>query len=154
MPELQARLDALALSRSAAAYLAAAAAYQSLGVDDRAFDLLTAGVAEHPRHGGLHEAVARQWRVWGMPERGLRDAHLAVRYAPGSASAQTTLGTILWDLGRYRDAVACFAGAADRAPEAPYARHNYCAALRATGQATPADCPATPVLPERVRSQP
>lgn len=148
-PSLRAKLDALAATRSVAAYLDVAAAYRTLGIPDRAFDYLAAGLKDHPRHGTLHEAIARQWQAWGLPARGLRDAHLAVRYAPRSPAAQTTLGRILWDLGRYDDAAAAFTTAARLAPAAAYARHNHCAAARALGRTAPDDCPATPVLPPR-----
>lgn len=148
-PALQARLDALAATRSAAAYLDVAAAYRALGIPDRAFDYLAEGLRMHPRHGALHEGVARQWLAWGLAGRGLRDAHLAVRYAPASAAAQTTLGRILWDLGRYGEAGTAFAAAVRLAPSATYARHNHCAAERALGRVAPIDCPATPHLPSR-----
>lgn len=149
-PALQAKLDVLAATRTAAASLDVAAAYRALGIPDRAFDYLVEGLKAHPRHGGLHEAIARQWQAWGLPDRGLRDAHLAVRYAPRSPAAQTTLGRILWDLGRYDDAAAAFTTAARLAPAAAYARHNHCAAERALGRTAPDDCPATPVLPPRI----
>lgn len=148
-PALTARLDALARSKTAAAYLDVAAAYRALGIADRAFDYLLEGLAAHPRHGGLHEAVARQWQAWGFPGEGLRDAHLAVRYAPASPGAHTALGAILWDLGRYGAAADAFAAAVRLAPTASYARHNHCAATRALGRVPPTDCPATPVLPRR-----
>lgn len=148
-PALQARLDALAATRSAAAYLDVAAAYRALGIPDRAFDYLLEGLRAHPRHAALHEGVARQWLAWGLPDRGLREAHLAVRYGPASAAAQTTLGRILWDLGRFDQAGDAFAAAAQLAPSAAYARHNHCTAARALGRATPVECPPTAPLPPR-----
>lgn len=148
-PSLQARLDALAANKTASAYLDVAAQYRQLGIADRAFDVLLAGLADHPRHGGLHEAVARQWQAWGFPSEGLRNAHLAVRYAPAAAGAHTVLGTILWDLGRYSQAAEAFAAAARLAPAAAYARHNHCAATSALGRVPPDDCPPIPRLPRR-----
>lgn len=144
-PRLSAALAALDARPSPAAYLAVAAAYRALRIDDRAFDYLSAGVAEHPRDAVLHEALARAWRDWGFPERGLRDAHLAVRYAPASATAHNTLGTLLWALSHHADAAAAFAAALTLDPGASYAQRNLCLAAAALGRPAPASCPAIPV---------
>lgn len=118
-PVLKARLDALAASPTPEAHLDVAAAYASYGVHDRAYDHLAAGLVLHPTHAGLHEAVARLWRDWGLPERALRHAHLAARYAPQSAAAQTVLGSVLWTLDARDAATRAFARAFALEPSAP-----------------------------------
>lgn len=139
-PLLRSRLAALAASPTPEAHLDVAAAYGAYGVHDRAYDHLAAGLVLHPRHAGLHEAVARLWRDWGLSERGLRHAHLAVHYAPASPAAHTTLGTVLWALDKRDLALEAFARAADLAPPASYARKNWCTALRELGRPRPFAC--------------
>lgn len=143
-PRLSAALAALDARPSPAAYLAVAAAYRGLRIDDRAFDYLSAGVVEYPRDAALHDGLARAWRDWGFPERGLRDAHLAVRYAPASATAHNTLGTLLWALSDHAAAAAAFAAAVTLDPAAGYARRNLCLATVALGRPVPTPCPAVP----------
>jgi Flp pilus assembly protein TadD len=118
-----------------------AAAYRAHGVYDRAFDYLREGLASHPTHPGLHDATARQWRDWGLLDRALRHAHLAVRYGPTSPAAHTTLATVLWAVGARVDAVHAFARAVELAPHAGYARHNRCVAERALGRPPSSPCP-------------
>lgn len=147
-PVLRERLAILALAPSPRAYLDAAAAYRLYAVHDRAFDLIQQGLATFPHDPGLHAAAAEAWRDWGLPGRGLRHAHLAVRYAPESAAAQTTLGTLLWAVGAERDALHAFERAAALAPDADYARHNRCVAARALGAAMVAGCAPAGRAPE------
>ena len=52
------------------------------GVRDKAFDYLTEGLRRDPTDAALHDALARAWRDWGFPDRGLTAAHRAVYYAP------------------------------------------------------------------------
>ena len=144
-PGLRARLTMLSIAPSPAAYLEAAAIYRGYGVTDRAFDLVTEGLTHFPRDGRLHAAAAAAWRDWGFPERGLRDAHLGVRYAPGSPDAQTALATVLWALDDRDAAFAAFTEAARLAPGAAYARENWCRAARALARPLPATCPAAPL---------
>jgi tetratricopeptide (TPR) repeat protein len=139
-PVLRARLDALAASPTPEAHLDVAAAYAGYGVHDRAYDHLAAGLVLHPTHAGLHEAVARLWRDWGLPDRALRHAHLAVRYAPESAAAQTVLGSVLWALDARDDATRAFARAFALEPAAAWARHNWCTAVAARGDRRPFAC--------------
>lgn len=149
-PLLRARLDALAASPTPEAHLAVADVYTSYGIHDRAYDHLAAGLALHPTHAGLHEAVARLWRDWGLPERALRHAHLAARYAPASAAAQTVLGSVLWALDARDDATRAFARAFALEPGAAWARHNWCTAVAARGERRPFACDtpyARPVTP-------
>lgn len=139
-PLLRTRLAALAAAPTPDAHLDVAAAYASFGIHDRAFDYLAAGLARHPQHAGLHEATARLWRDWGLPDRALRHAYLAVRHAPDSAAAASTLGTVLWALGARADATAAFARALALEPVAPWARANWCTAVLALGRPRPFSC--------------
>lgn len=139
---LRARLALLAARPSPRAYLEVAATYREFGVDDRAFDYLARGLTAFPHDSALHDATARQWREWRLPAQALRHAHLAVRYAPASAAAHTTLGTVLWALGQHAAATAAFRRAADLAPNADFARHNLCHAERELGRPTRAGCDA------------
>lgn len=146
-PDLRARLTRLALAPSPAAYLDAAAAYRGYGVADRAFDLITEGLARFPRDGRLHAAAAAAWRDWGFPERGLRDAHLGVHYAPDSVETRTALATVLWALDERPAALDAFAAAARLAPATSDARRNWCRAIRALGAPLPFACTAPTLRP-------
>lgn len=139
-PRLSAQLAALDARPSPAAYLAVAATYRAHGIDDNAFDYLHEGATRYPRDAALHEALARLWRDWGLPERGLRDAHLAVRYAPASAPAHNTLGTLLWAVADRVSAAQAFAEAVALDPGADYARRNLCLASTALGRPAPPAC--------------
>ena len=139
-PQLQARLAALAASPTPEAHLEVATTYAAYGVHDRAFDYLTAGLVRHPRHPGLHEAVARLWRDWGLPERAVRHAHLAVRYAPESPAALTTLGSVLWVLTFREEATRAFERAFALDGAAAYTRRNWCTAVQALGRPQPFAC--------------
>ena len=81
-----------------------AAAYRQAGVRDKAYDYLSEGLRHDPTDAALHDALARAWRDWGFPDRGLTAAHRAVYYAPRSAEARNTLGTVLWALGQRAEA--------------------------------------------------
>ncbi|MEZ5292665.1 MAG: hypothetical protein R2745_16405 [Vicinamibacterales bacterium] len=130
-------MAALAAHPTPGAFIDVAAAYRGYGVDDRAFDYLQRGLAAFPRDSSLHDALARHWRDWGFPDRALRHAHLAVWYAPDSAAALTTLGTVLWALSDRVDAADAFEHAFDRAPDADYTRYNRCVARRDLGRPAP-----------------
>jgi Flp pilus assembly protein TadD len=140
-PALQRALLALSLQPSARHYLQVATAYTSAGVADRAFDYLEAGLKQHPSAAALHDAVARLWRDWGFPGRGLAAAHRAVFHAPRSAEARNTLGTVLWVLGKRVDARHAFAVATELDPGAWYAWHNLCASSMADGDTGEAELP-------------
>lgn len=134
-PPLQRALLALSLLPSPAHYLQVAAAYRSAGIGDRAFDYLDTGLKHHPSEAALHDAVARLWRDWGFAERGLAASHRAVFYAPRSAEARNTLGTVLWALGERAEARHAFAAATRLDPRAWYAWHNLCASSPGAGTA-------------------
>jgi Flp pilus assembly protein TadD len=133
-PELQRALLALSLQPTTQRYLGAAAAYRKAGVRDRAFDYLSEGVRRDPTDPALHDALARAWRDWGFAERGLSAAHRAVYYAPQSAEARNTLGTILWRLGQRTEARLAFEQAAELDPAAWYAWRTLCEAAMTEGR--------------------
>lgn len=139
-PLLRERLAALGAAPSVEGYLAVASAYRAHSVYDRAFDYLTEGLQRYPREAPLHDATARMWRDWGFPDRALRHAHLAVRYAPASAETHNTLGTVLWALSARAAAAGAFAEAVALDPGAAYAADNLCLALAALGRALPPAC--------------
>ena len=133
-PALQRALLALSLQPSTQRYLEVAVAYREAGVRDKAFDYLSEGVRRDPTDAALHDALARAWRDWGLPERGLTAAHRAVYYAPQSAEARNTLGTVLWSLGQRTEARQAFQQAADLNPLAWYAWRNLCEAAMSEGR--------------------
>ncbi len=107
-PGLQRALLLLAIAPITQHYLDVAAAYRQAGVWDKAFDFLTEGLRHDPADASLHDTLARAWRDWGFPDRGLTAAHRAVYHAPRSAEARNTLGTVLWALGQRADARQAF----------------------------------------------
>jgi Flp pilus assembly protein TadD len=133
-PRLQRALHALALAQTTENYLATARAYVAEGVRDRAYDYLAAGLERDQRSATLHDATARLWRDWGMHDRALRSAHAAVYFAPRSAEARNTLGTVLWALGQRTEAGQAFTEAADLAPGAWYAWQNLCQVTLTAGR--------------------
>ena len=139
-PVLREQLARLGAAPSIEGYLAVASTYQGHGVHDRAFDYLAEGLVRYPRAAALHEAIARMWRDWGLPDRALRHAHLAVRYAPTSAPTHNTLGTVLWALSAREAAARAFADAVALDADATYAADNMCQAEAALGHPMRASC--------------
>ena len=133
-PALQRALLALSLQPSTQHYLGVASAYRDAGVRDKAYDYLSEGVRRDPSNAALHDTLARAWRDWGFPDRGLSAAHRAVYYAPQSAEARNTLGTVLWALGQRTEARRAFEQAADLNPRAWYAWRNLCEAAMTDGR--------------------
>jgi tetratricopeptide (TPR) repeat protein len=123
---LGAALLELRVAPSAAAHRAAAEEYRRLGVLDTAFDHLTAATRLDPRDAAAYDARARIWRDWGVPAWGLGDAQRAVYYAPSSATAHNTLGTLLAALGNADGARQEFEKALALDPSASFARANLC----------------------------
>ena len=114
------------------------AAYHRAGLIDQAYAYYTRALALNPRHAPSHEALARAWRDWGLPHLGLGDAHRAIYYAPRSASARNTLGTILHAIGRREDARVAYKTAIVLDAEAGYAFNNLCYLSFAEGNASQA----------------
>ncbi len=143
-PRLQAQLGALSAAPSVDGYLEVASTYRGYGVDDRAFDYLLTGLVRFPRAAALHDAVARMWRDWDLPDHALRHAYLAVRYAPASASVHNTLGTVLWAVSAREAAARAFAAAVAIDAGATYAADNACQAQAALGHHARSSCTRPP----------
>lgn len=123
---LTAALLAETVQPSADSYLQVAEEYRRLGLLDSAHDRLARALAKEPRNAVIHEALARIWRDWGMPGSGLGHAHQAVYFAPLSASARNTLGTLLDALGRFDEAQAAYEKALALDRNAAWALNNLC----------------------------
>ena len=93
-PRLAAALLVEAVLPTADNHLQVAEEYRRLGIFDSAHARLDRAVEKEPRLGRAHEGLARLWRDWGLPERGLGAAYRAASYDPRSATAQNTPGTI------------------------------------------------------------
>ena len=118
-------------AETAAAARQVADAYRRLQVLDAAHEYYSRAVALDHADAASYDALARIWRDWGMADLGLGDAHRAVYYAPGSAAAHNTLGTLLAARRRWSDARAEFGRALALDPSAAYAAHNLLAVDRA-----------------------
>lgn len=100
--------------------------YRELGVLDSAYRHFNDALALNHRDAAAYEGLARVWRDWGLPQLAIGDAHRATFYAPQSASARNTFGTIMQALGRYSDARAAYELASWLDPNAAYAVNNLC----------------------------
>jgi tetratricopeptide (TPR) repeat protein len=125
-PTLAAALLRLSLVRTPAQHRAVAEEYRRLGIMDTAFDHLSAATRLDPRDAAAFDARARIWRDWGFPELGLGDSARAVFYAPRSAAAHNTRGTLLAAAGLMEEARREFATALALDPGASFARANLC----------------------------
>lgn len=123
-PLLAAVLTQLALVPSAAHHRAVATEYRRLGILDTAFDHLTAATRLDPRDAAAYDARARIWRDWGYPGMGMPDAARAIYFAPRSAAAHNTFGTLLAAAGLIEQARHEFQVALSLDPEAGFARAN------------------------------
>ena len=125
-------------------YLRVALEYKRLGILDTCADHLTRALEIAPQFAPAHEELARVWRDWGFPQLGLASAHRAIYYAPHSASAQNTLGTLLAALGQIDEAEHAFRHALSIDPNAAWAYNNLCDLERRSGrfEAARADCEA------------
>jgi Tfp pilus assembly protein PilF len=130
---LRSALAALAVRESVDAHRRAAAEYWREKVFDQAEHHLSQAIVLRPRDAGLFEERARLWRDAGVLDRALADAHYAAYLAPDRAEAQSTLGTVLFALGRVKAARERFARAVARAPDAAYALKNLCFAALTDG---------------------
>jgi tetratricopeptide (TPR) repeat protein len=119
--------DALSSLRTAPtvlAYLHVAEEYRRAGVLDQAFDYFDEALKRAPRLAAAYDGRARVWRDWHIPAAGLGDSARAVYYAPRSASAHNTHGTLLLAIGECAAARNAFQKAIDLDPEATYAKAN------------------------------
>jgi tetratricopeptide (TPR) repeat protein len=125
-PALSAALLVLRLAPTAAAHRAVAAEYRRLRIDDTAFDHLRAATRLDPSDAAAYDGLARIWRDWGYAALGLPDAARAVFYAPGSAAAHNTRGTLLAAIGDRAGAKRDFERALALDPTVTYAATNLC----------------------------
>src|SRR5204863_3932219 len=63
---------------------------------------------------------------WGIPSMAMADARRAVFYAPRSAMAANTVGTVFQALGDFAEAKRWYAQAINLDPAAWYALNNLC----------------------------
>jgi tetratricopeptide (TPR) repeat protein len=108
------------------AHRTAAEGYRRAGDLGAAYGHFSAAVSLDRRDAASHDGLARVWRDWGFPALGVADAQRALFYAPESAAAHNTLGTLLFALGRHNEAQRAFTKAVALQPEAPYAWSNLC----------------------------
>jgi tetratricopeptide (TPR) repeat protein len=132
-PALSAALLRVTVLPSADAHRDLAREYRRLGVMDMAHEHFTRAVALDRTDAVSYEALARIWRDWGTPQLGLADAYRAVYFAPDSASAANTLGTVLHRLHSLDAAMDWYARAISIDPQAWYALNNLCYAQVVTG---------------------
>jgi Flp pilus assembly protein TadD len=124
--ELMAALAAAAAEPTARHLVDVAAIYHQHGLLERAYDYHRRALRVDSRDAGAHEGLARVWRDWGLPQLAIADAQRAVFYAPASASARNTLGTILQALGQRDAARRAYRVALALDPQAAYAFNNLC----------------------------
>jgi tetratricopeptide (TPR) repeat protein len=125
-PELSAALARLAAARTPDADLRVAERYRELGILDMAHDHFLHASELDRESAAAYEGLARIWRDWGFPQLGLADASRAVFFAPSSASAHNTLGTLLASLSHRREARKEYERAVELEPRAAYALNNLC----------------------------
>jgi len=125
-PALGAALKALTTPPTADGLFAVGAAYHRRGLIDQAYSYYSQSLQVDQRHAQTHDALARVWRDWGLPQLGLANAHRAIHYAPTSAAARNTLGTVLHALGLRDDARRAYRTAILLDPKAGYAFNNLC----------------------------
>lgn len=125
-PALAAALKRLSEFMSAENLYEVGVAYHRLGLIDQAYQHYNRALALNPRDAAAHEGLARAWRDWRFPNLGLGDAHRAIYYAPQSASARNTLGTILQAIGRREEARSAYRAAVALDRDAGYAYNNLC----------------------------
>ncbi len=143
-PRLAGALLNVLLYRSPERLAAAALRYYQLGVGDAAMDYYAASLALNGRYAPALDGAARIRRDWGQMGAALGSAYRATYFAPGSAEAWNTLGTIMQGIGRDDSAAAAYRRALALEPSAPYARNNLCylAFLHGDGPQALAECSA------------
>jgi tetratricopeptide (TPR) repeat protein len=143
-------LAAAAVRPAAETFRAVAEEYCRLGVLDTAHEYLNKALRIDPEDAATHEALARLWRDSGFPGLGLGDAYRALHYAPSSAPAQNTLGTLLQALGHHEAARDRYERALHFDPTAAYALNNLCYVMILEGRPEK----AVPMCREALRRDP
>lgn len=123
---LSAALLLVAVAPTAEAHRTVGDRYRALGILDMAYDHYFRASQIDRTDAAAYEGLARVWRDWGFPELGAADASRAVFYAPDSASAHNTWGTILTATGHRADARHEYERAVALDPDAAYAWSNLC----------------------------
>ena len=123
-PELQDAVHLADVLGTPEAHLRAALEYWKLGIWDSAYGHLSSVITARPRDSATLDLRARLMRDLGYLHFAVTDAHRAVYYAPKSAVARNTLGTILVGLGDFCAAAQQFRAALALAPGAQFARNN------------------------------
>jgi Tfp pilus assembly protein PilF len=100
--------------------------YLRLRIFDEAHDHFKSALTIDSRQGAAYEGLARLWRDAGFLELSLNDASRAVYFAPASAEAQNTLGTVLYGLGNVPEAQRRFELALSLDASAAYVHNNLC----------------------------
>jgi tetratricopeptide (TPR) repeat protein len=125
-PRLRSALLLEAVSPSPANHVGVAREYVRVGIRDAAFEHASQALDVDPRYGPAHELIARIWRDWGLPAEGVAAAYRAVYFAPRSASAENTLGTLLDAIGRSDLAIGAYDRALKLDPAAAWTLNNAC----------------------------
>ena len=123
---LAADLRRIAATPSAALHRDIAERYRQRGVLDAAYRHFNQAIALNFRDAEAYEGLARVWRDWRLPHLALGDAHRAKYYAPRSASARNTYGTVMQALGHHAEARRAYTLASRLDPNAAYAVNNLC----------------------------
>lgn len=100
--------------------------YYRLGVRDKAMDYYLESLRRSANRAPALDGIARIWRDWGEMGRALGTAHRATYFAPRSAEAWNTLGTILQALDQNALAGDAYRRAISVDSNAVYARSNLC----------------------------
>jgi len=114
-------------------HLRVAEEYRRLGILDTSAKHIELALRMAPHSAAALEASARFWRDAGFPERGLGAAYRATFYAPGSATAQNTYGTLLAALGFAAPARLAYERALLLDPAAAWVQNNLCDLDRQSG---------------------
>jgi tetratricopeptide (TPR) repeat protein len=125
-PAIAAELLLVSSHPTAERYGSLAERYRERGVLDAAYRNFNRAIALNPRDAAAYEGRARVWRDWGLPALAIGDAYRATYYAPRSASARNTYGTIMQALDRDDAARAAYETAIRLDPKAGYAVNNLC----------------------------
>jgi tetratricopeptide (TPR) repeat protein len=125
-PRLAAAILAATTAPSPQTFRHVADEYQRLGVHDRAHDYLQHALTLDPHDGVTYDMRARLWRDGGFLDAAVGDAQRALYYAPKSAAAHNTLGTVFQALGRRKQARQEYVRALELDPSAAYALNNLC----------------------------
>jgi Flp pilus assembly protein TadD len=125
-PVLTSALLLVAVKRTPETLVKAAHRYYQLGIRDRAMDFYAEALERDSRHAAALDGRARVLRDWGILDQALGDAHRAKYFAPSSAEAWNTFGTILQAMNRLSDARAAYSTATRVGDPAPYAWSNLC----------------------------